>query len=143
MELFQTMCGGNIGYIAGVLLMVAGLTLIIVFSLRPNRITVTRDSLMISGNYGYSVKSEDIQSVELLDKLPGITLKRNGIGWLNIKTGHFTVKGIGKCRLYVNKKYPPFVHVVTTGGEHVIFNTKDTVETKALFETLMSSIQDF
>ena len=75
-------------------------------SLRPVRIEVTADSLVISGNYGYSVKLSEIQSVEMLDRLPRIKIRSNGIGWKNIKIGHFILEGTGKCRLYVNRKYP-------------------------------------
>ena len=74
--------------------------------MRPVRIEVTADSLVISGNYGYSVKLSGIQSVEMLDRLPRIKIRSNGIGWKNIKIGHFILEGTGKCRLYVNRKYP-------------------------------------
>lgn len=136
------MIGGNIGFTAGTLLLVAGLVLIIVSSLRPNRIQVTSDSLVITGSYKYSVKLGEIRSVERLDSLPKIKLRTNGIGWPNIKIGHFRVEGIGKCRLYVNQKFPPYVHIVTSAGEHIIFNTKDPENTESLFFSLSAAVSD-
>ena len=136
------MIGGNIGFTAGTLLLVAGLVLIIVSSLRPNRIQVTSDSLVITGSYKYSVELGEIRSVERLDSLPKIKLRTNGIGWPNIKIGHFRVEGIGKCRLYINQKFPPYVHIVTSAGEHIIFNTKDPENTESIFRSLSAAVSD-
>ena len=66
------MIGGNIGFTAGTLLLVAGLVLIIVSSLRPAGIQVSSDSLVITGSYKYSVELGEIRSVERLDSLPKI-----------------------------------------------------------------------
>ena len=142
MEIFLAMNSVNIGFTAGLLLIAAGLILTIVSSLRPARIEVTADSVVISGSYGYSVKLSEIQSVEILDRLPRIKIRRNGIGWPNVKIGHFTLEGIGKCRLYVNRKYPPYVHIVTTDGKHLIFNTKNPEETGAIFDSLRSAVRE-
>lgn len=134
------MIGGNIGFTAGTLLLVAGLVLIIVSSLRPNRIQVTSDSLVITGSYKYSVKLDEIRSVERLDSLPKIKIRTNGIGWPNIKIGHFRVEGIGKCRLYINQKFPPYVHIVTSAGEHIIFNTNDPAKTETVFDSISKTV---
>lgn len=141
MENFLAMNNGNIWFTAGMLLIVAGVVLTLAASLRPVRIEVTADSLVISGNYGYSVKLSGMQSVEMLDRLPRIKIRSNGIGWKNIKIGHFILEGTGKCRLYVNRKYPPYVHIVTTGGKHVIFNTGNPEETESLFASLSSALR--
>ena len=93
------MIGGNIGFTAGTLLLVAGLVLIIVSSLRPAGIQVSSDSLVITGSYKYSVELGEIRSVERLDSLPKIKIRINGIGWPNIKIGHFLVEGIGKLTI--------------------------------------------
>ena len=140
MEFCSIMDGVNTGLTAGVFLIVAGIVLIIATSLRPNGIEVVQDSLVITGNYHYSVKLRDIRSVEKWDSLPKIKLRTNGIGWPNINVGHFILKDIGKCRLYVNKKYPPYVHIVTNGGEHIVFNTKDPKNTEILFDSISQTV---
>ena len=141
METIAIMNIGNIGFTAGILLIAAGAILTVAASLRPNRIEVTADSLVISGSYRYSVKLSGIQSVEKMDRLPKIKIRRNGIGWPNVKIGHFSMEGIGKCRLYVNnKKCPPYVHVVTISGEHLIFNAKNPEETAELFDSILRAV---
>ena len=88
-----------------------------------------------------TVSIDEIQSCEMLEKMPEITLRTNGIGLPNVRIGHFRVSGIGKCRLYINLKYPPFVHVTTVSGKHIFFNTKDPEVTAGLFEAISDSIK--
>ena len=127
--------------LTGLTLFFAGTALMIYGMSRPNRIELTGDSLVIRGSYGQTVSIDEIQSCEMLEKMPEITLRTNGIGLPNVRIGHFRVSGIGKCRLYINLKYPPFVHVTTDSGKHIFFNTKDPEVTAGLFEAISDSIK--
>ena len=96
-------------------------------------------SLVISGSYGMTLPTEEIKTVELLDTLPKITIRTNGIALGDSMIGHFRMKGIGACRLYLKINRPPFVHVVTTGGKHIFFNTEEPSRTRELFDALNRS----
>lgn len=125
--------------IIGLGLIAAGIAVTLWGSSRPNRIEADGEKLSIRGNYSHTIAICDIESVVLADKLPEIVLRTNGIGFRHIKVGHFRLKGTGKCRLYVNLIYPPYVHIVTVTGEHVFFNTPDPDYTMELYNTLISS----
>lgn len=127
--------------LTGLTLFFAGTALMIYGMSRPNRIELTGDSLVIRGSYGQTVSIDEIQSCEMLEKMPEITLRTNGIGLPNVRIGHFRVSGIGKCRLYINLRYSPFVHVTTASGKHIFFNTKDPEVTAGLFEAISDSIE--
>ena len=127
--------------ITGLTLFFAGTALMIYGMSRPNRIEVSGDNLVIRGSYGQIVSIDEIQSCEMLEKMPKITIRTNGIGLPNVRIGHFRVSGIGKCRLYINLKYPPYVHVATVSGKHIFFNTKDPEGTAGLFEAVSDSIK--
>ncbi len=127
--------------LTGLTLFFAGTALIIYGMSRPNRIELAGDSLVIRGSYGQTVSIDEIQSCEMLEKMPEITLRTNGIGLPNVRIGHFRVSGIGKCRLYINLRYSPFVHVTTASGKHIFFNTKDPEVTAGLFEAISDSIE--
>lgn len=127
--------------LTGLTLFLAGTALMIYGMSRPNRIELAGDSLVIRGSYGQTVSIDEIQSCEMLEKMPEITLRTNGIGLPNVRIGHFRVSGIGKCRLYINLKYSPFVHVTTASGKHIFFNTKDPEVTAGLFEAISDSIE--
>lgn len=131
----------NTGTILGLSLILAGVAVLVLSMCRANGIDVTEKSLVISGNYSITLELSKIQSAELTDSLPKITIRTNGIGAGSILVGHFRMKDIGKCRLYLNLKYPPYVHVIMTDGEHIFFNTKDSLRTKELFSAIRDSAQ--
>lgn len=104
---------------------------------RPVRVTVTESEVEISGPYGLTVNRGSIRSVQLLDTLPEIEVRTNGIGMGNIQKGHFRIEGFGACRLYVDLKYPPFVLLGLDTGDIVIFNTDDPAETESLYRVCL------
>ena len=126
----------NSGIVTGLILLFAGIALCIWSLSRPNRIEVTGDSLIIDGSYRHTVRLDEIESCELLQQMPKIRIKTNGISLGNIQIGHFRVKGVGKCRLYLDLRYPPFVHVTTASGEHIFFNTENPAATRELYDAL-------
>lgn len=128
------------GIMLGLLMIFAGIAVLTVSLMKPNDIEVTSECLRISGNYGIDVRLDDIRSAELVDSLPKIKFRTNGIGAGNIQVGHFRMQGIGKCRLYLNLKYSPFVHVGTASGEHIFFNTKNPSRTRDLQASLAEYI---
>lgn len=107
---------------------------------RPNVIEVNDGKVVISGNYGIKIPLDEIRMVEMLDCLPEIEARTNGIGMEYIQKGNFRLEGIGACRLYVNLKYSPFVHIVTAGAGHIFFNTEDSVMTKELYDRIRLEI---
>ena len=120
----------------GMILLFAGIALCIWSMSRPNSIEVTSEELVIGGSYRHTVRLDEIESCELLEQMPKIRIRTNGIGMGKIQIGHFRVDGIGKCRLYLDLRYPPFVHVTTFSGEHIFFNTKDPELTGKLYDEL-------
>ena len=86
-----------------------------------------------------TVDRGSIRSVQLLDSLPEIEVRTNGIGMGNIQKGHFRIEGFGSCRLYVDLKYPPFVLLGLDTGENIIFNTLDPDETESLYRACLDS----
>ena len=113
----------NSGIVIGLILVFAGIILCVWSLSRPNRIEMTEEDLIIGGSYRHTVRLNEIESCELMEQMPRIKIRTNGIGLGKIQIGHFRVEGVGKCRLYLNLRYPPFVHITTASGEHIFFNT--------------------
>ena len=125
-----------IGFIA-VFFVVTGAMMLI--WTKPEAINIDNGSVCITGDYATEVRLNDIRMIELLDSLPEITARTNGIGQGNINKGHFRLEGVGACRLYVNLKYSPFIHIVTAEGEHIFFNTDDPARTMDLYKSISAS----
>ena len=76
-----------------------------------------------------------MEAMSIMETLPEIELRTNGIGMGNIQTGHFRLEGTGPCRLYVNLRFSPFVQLVLDDGEIIIFNTSEKDRTMELYES--------
>ena len=91
--------------------------------------------IMLFSWSGMTVPGNRLRSVSVMETLPEIELRTNGIGMGNIQTGHFRLEGTGPCRLYVNLRFSPFVQLVLDDGEIIIFNTSEKDRTMELYES--------
>lgn len=88
--------------------------------------------------YNYSFDLADVRELMLVDRVPTGT-KSNGEGTATVARGKFHLKGLGKARLYIFKKHPPFIQFKLDNG-YVFFNEKDPQLTEALFEQLKGAL---
>ena len=112
-----------------------------------NTITVNNDVIEIKGDYAMDIPLSDIDTVLLVEQLPSIKLRTNGISTNKVNIGNFKTSDGDKCRLYVNKSTPMFVEIrcqqTTDNGQQtsskssLIFINKKTVEeTKMLYDKI-------
>lgn len=90
--------------------------------------------------YGIELKLSEIASVSLIDRLPPIKSRTNGLSALGVKKGFFNLEGYGKSRLLVNSSQPPFLLIMTNNQETIILNLKDPKDTKSAFEQIKEGI---
>lgn len=119
----------------GVALVLALLIVGTVFFAKPAEVLVGQDNIKIAGLYGGSYALSNIQSVELKDELPVITLRTNGLALGSILRGHFRAKDLGSVRLFVDANKPPFVYMHTNSGL-IIFNTDSSDKTREVYMTI-------
>ena len=106
-----------------------------------NTITVNNDVIEIKGDYAMDIPLSDIDTVLLVEQLPSIKLRTNGISTNKVNIGNFKTSNGDKCRLYVNNSTPIFVEIrLDAHGSQptaLIFINKKTVEeTKALYDKI-------
>ena len=124
--------------ISGVVLL--GVGILMIFSMQPTKISTLEEGLEIHGMYGETYAWEDIEKVELLEKLPNIEMRTNGSGVGSHLKGYFRTTEYGKVKLFVNAKTPPFVYFIAD-GEKVIFNLENTAKTQEAFEEIEKRIE--
>lgn len=93
------------------------------------------DTFEITGVYGDEWRYEDIQSVELLQEMPTVEVRKNGFGMPTMSKGHFIVRGYGSSLLYIYKGKAPYLYV-EVGDEQIFINAESESETKKWFEQL-------
>ncbi|AGK52419.1 DUF3784 domain-containing protein [Bacillus sp. 1NLA3E] len=70
-----------------------------------------KDSFEITGIYGDEWKINDIQKIEMLEKMPEVTWKQNGCGLSTMDKGYFKVKGYGSSLLFIQKGSSPILYI--------------------------------
>ncbi len=84
----------------------------------------------------YELDLSDIESVELIEKLPPLS-RVAGSSFSNMLKGKYNVSKLGTCSLLLNPKSPPFI-VLKTAKKTYIFGTYSKDETMDLFTFLKS-----
>ncbi len=107
------------------IILVLLILLFIIYVAQPTKLTINNGLLRISGFYGKTIDMKRIENVWLSDSIPTILLRTNGLGLGPLKKGYFRVKGLGKCTLYLNGIYNPYLFIKTIDGEIIIWNNKD------------------
>ncbi|MBQ8222071.1 MAG: hypothetical protein IJZ87_01790 [Bacteroidales bacterium] len=113
-----------------------------------NEIIVNNDMVKIEGEYEMEVPLSDVDTILLIEKLPAIKLRTNGISTRKVNIGHFKTSDGRRCRLYVNNDVPLYIEirrdvtpVASENQSNLIFINRKTVEeTRMLYEEIFNSM---
>jgi hypothetical protein len=83
--------------------------------------------------YGDEWKYDDITSVELMEKLPVVTVRTNGVGLPTLSKGHFKVKNYSRSLLFIQKGSSPYIYIELK-DKKIFINDKDPNQTRIWFE---------
>ena len=116
----------------------------IFFANYGNEIIVDDNKIEIKGDYSMDIPFDDIDTVLLVESLPNIKLRTNGISTNKVNIGKFKMADGNKCRLYINKSTPLFVEIrldaQDSPSESLVFINRKTVdETKLLYDQIIDN----
>lgn len=121
---------------AGIMIFIGILVFgIIVYSARGPEIEVTNDRITIKGMYGTTIDKDDIVEVSIVDSIPKVLRKTNGIDLVYILKGRFILEDIGKSVLFINENSPPYIVIKTENSTYII-NYRDSNKTLELYDKL-------
>jgi hypothetical protein len=107
--------------LALVILPIAFVFFMVQASEKPPRVAMSRDGMAIrSGLYGVDLPWSTVTDVSLEQALPRIVGRPNGYALGGTLRGYFSVDGIGRTRLFVERDEPPFVRI-TSSTEGVVY----------------------
>ena len=136
------------------ILLVTILMAVIIFSVNVffkydnNDVVINNNVIEIKGDYAMTIPLSDIDTVMLIEEMPPIRVRTNGISTRKVNIGNFKTDDGEKCRLYVSKSTPMFVEIrcqqTTDNGQRslIFINRKTVEETKLLYEEIINSINN-
>ena len=77
--------------------------------LKPPSIEMNESGLKIGGLYGKLYEWDKIEAVELLNQMPQIGRRTNGMDLGSTKRGYFNLNDYGSSTLYINKTHSVFL----------------------------------
>lgn len=128
-----------------VLIVVAAIILAVniplfIMTYKTTNVEITSDTINIIGTYKRTIPRNEIEVVTLLDSIPKIKMKTNGIGIGQIQKGNYKLEGIDKGFLYLESDTGPYVEIATNGYTFFI-NYKDDNKTSELFYKLTNELK--
>jgi hypothetical protein len=114
---------------AGVLLATLIFVIILfVWSERESRMHMYKDEVSISGPYGLTIPFNEMDSIVLLEKIPKIRLRLNGISTSSVSKGKFKGAGQSRYHLLLDKPYKQAVIIYRSKDIPVIISLDQVVE---------------
>ena len=116
--------GNKIGVfiLVGTLIFVIGL---IGLGFKEDKIIFNSSSIEFEGSYGEVVPQTEIQSIELVDDKPKITMKTNGFALGTIKKGYFKTDKAEIIKLILNSDNKPYLLLTKSNGKKIYFSAKE------------------
>lgn len=107
----------------------------------PPSIELGDEQLAINGAYGVSVPYDDIEEILLVDKVPSLSMRTNGLGLGQILKGHFLLEDKSKALLFIRSTSEPVLIIQRqTKPEAIMISCQDATETRSLYKGLNAKL---
>lgn len=122
-------------------LLIVGVSIGIYYGIKETEVIVSSEKIKIKGVYGFVIPVENIQKVELIERLPAMGYKTNGFSCVDdILKGNFRTKNKEDCKLFVYSKHPPFLKIIYNDNQKVYVNLKTTSKTTQLYNEIVKNL---
>jgi len=115
------------------LLMAAGTTILLHWSLSSPAVTVDNDQITIQSVYGVEGQLSHVDHVGLVHESMSIRRRVNGFRLGGVYKGVFTVADKKRVRLYLMTEQPPYIHISSREFGEIYINASTIDATEALY----------
>jgi hypothetical protein len=108
---------------------------------KESKVEVFPERFAVEGDYGMKTPYQAIDSIRVINSLPGIKYCRNGYSILGNKKGVFRLKDGTDANFYLLGKKAPYLEMYMDFGR-VYVNRRTSTETEQLIEELRNKVGD-
>ena len=97
------------------------------------------DDYAVMGSNGrteYVIELDDVESVQLMEELPGNMVRNFGTAMPQLLKGDFTASEIGHVKVCLDPTVPPFLLIETTEGKAYLLGSRTDGVVKEVYEVL-------
>lgn len=91
---------------------------------QEDEISFDKDQIMLEGFYGEEIDPSEIQSVELVEKLPEIKKRTNGFSAGTVHKGYFKLEDGKRVKLILNNEAKPYVVITKNNGARIYYSSR-------------------
>lgn len=117
--------------LAGGIILVVGL---LVFGFKENKIVFDSQKIEFQGEYGETLASDQIKSIEIKNELPKIALRTNGFALGDIRKGYFKTENGEIVKLILNSAQKPYILFTKSDGKKIYYSAKERPNEEILKE---------
>ena len=104
-------------------------------------VKIDKENITINGLYGETLHLSEISRVILIDTLPPIKLRTNGISLGKINKGYFYVEKLGNIKLITHSLQKPYIYIETKQKKTIILNFHKREKTNYLYTKLNYNVR--
>ncbi|SDM93330.1 DUF3784 domain-containing protein [Kriegella aquimaris] len=108
---------------------------------QEDKILLEKDQITLEGFYGEEIDPSQIQSVELVERLPEIKKRTNGFSSGSVHKGYFKQEGGKSVKLILNGEAKPYVLITKKNGERIYYSSRSTPNQK-IYDQLKNSFPE-
>lgn len=101
------------------------------------KMRINAERVQITGLYGDKINISDITEVKLVNQIPKVLARTNGLGPGYPRKGYFTLEDFGTTKLFLESGKPPFLIIERQEGEKIILNYKEKGLTEKYYSELI------
>ncbi|QED46696.1 DUF3784 domain-containing protein [Cytobacillus dafuensis] len=120
---------------------VGSITALTLYSYQGYQLIVKEEQFEITGMYGDEWRIKDIKKVELMETMPQVKAKTNGVGLPTLSKGHFKVKDYGSSLLFIQKEASPYIYIELEDRK-IFINDKNSNKTREWFQQLKEKAEN-
>lgn len=121
------------------IVVIGSLTALTISSYQGYELIVKKERFEITGMYGNEWSIKDIKQLELMDEMPEVLVRTNGVGLPTLSKGHFKVKDYGKSLLFIQKGSSPYIYIELE-KRRIFINDNDSEQTIRWFKELQKEV---
>ncbi|MCE2615766.1 MAG: hypothetical protein ACTTKN_03560 [Phocaeicola sp.] len=89
------------------------------------------------------IPTENVSEVNLVQKLPSIKRRSNGLAVNETRLGYFETNKNEKIKLYSKSYRGPYIYISTKDNKYIYINYVDSTKTKQVFDNIKKQIKIF
>ncbi|PWJ60053.1 PH (Pleckstrin Homology) domain-containing protein [Dyadobacter jejuensis] len=101
---------------------------------KGNDLLIQEDALVIEGSYGMVIPRQQVKEINMVERIPPISIKVNGFAAGYMAKGSFKTQDGKVVKLFVNKKYPQAIYIRT--DQHDVYYNATPEQMKSLYAQL-------